>query len=178
MQFQASDNRVEADPMFKVVIVYEDVPTGSRALRTYSHILDQVGKEVAFNNEIWKFDALRVPEVKERAAAEAAEADMIIISTHGDRELPEDVQKWISLWLARRRPGERALVELSDRRGENSAQDPASHAYLKRVARAGQMDFFSHSFAPAKWVIESKSGETTGHPRTASSAPETTSKYS
>ena len=142
----AADAGLKTDPTFNVVMVYEDVPTGSRAMKTYGHIVDQIGREVAFNNEMWKFDALRQPEVKELAAAQAAQADMIIISAHGNRELPQAVRSWIDLWLTRQRTGARALVELSDTASESSSRATASHSYLKQVAEEGQMDFFSHSF--------------------------------
>ena len=48
---------------------------------------------------MWKFEVLGNPKMKEMAANDALEADLIIVSTHGIGELPEPKNGFISMTL-------------------------------------------------------------------------------
>ena len=40
-----------------VVIAYEDLETGKRAMKTYDYMVGQLGEQCLFANQMWKFDA-------------------------------------------------------------------------------------------------------------------------
>ena len=136
--------RGETDPTFNVVIAYEDFETGKNAKKTYDFLVEHLGEECVFSNQMWKFDVLSLPKLREMATGDAREADIVIISAHGSNDLPTQVKEWIEQWLAAK-PHAIALVGLFD--AESYLQNLSS-AYLADVARRGGMEFFSQ---PGVW---------------------------
>ena len=53
---------MEINPTFNVVMAYEDFDTGKRAMRTYDYLVQHLGDECLFKNQMWKFDVLAVAE--------------------------------------------------------------------------------------------------------------------
>ena len=133
--FGSSDR--EANPALNVVIAYEDLETGKRAMKTYEYMVQQLGDECLFANQMWKFDVLAVPKLKEIAAKDAAAAEIIIVSAHEGRELPASVKAWIDLWLSYKTEAS-ALVGLFDAQTE---ANPV-RTYLAAVARRAKIEFF------------------------------------
>jgi hypothetical protein len=130
-------------PTLNVVIVYEDFETGTHAKKTYDFLVENVRPECQFTNQMWKFDVLSIPKLREIAIRDAAAADIVIISSHGD-ELPAHVKAWVESWLGS--PGSPlALVVLFDR--QTSSTWP-TREYLADVARRGKMAFFAQ---PDDW---------------------------
>jgi hypothetical protein len=132
----------EASPCFNVVIAYEDFDTGKHAKKTYDFLATNLGHECHFSNQMWKFDVLSVPKLREIAAKDAATADIIIVSCRGG-ELPDYVMAWIELWVGAERNHPIALVGLFDCPPEDLHQTRATRAYLTGVAKRGEMEFFA-----------------------------------
>src|SRR4051812_21678448 len=139
--FGSSDR--DGNPALNVVIAYEDLETGKRAMKTYEYMVQQLGDQCLFANQMWKFDVLAVPKLKEIAAKDAAAAEIIIVSAHEGRELPAEVKAWIEMWLAYKRETG-ALVALFD---GDAAENPA-RTYLAEVARRAKIEFFCQ---PGMW---------------------------
>ncbi|PWU18528.1 MAG: hypothetical protein C5B50_08860 [Verrucomicrobia bacterium] len=135
---------LDFSPVFNVVIIYEDFETGKQARRTYDFLVENLGTDCRFENQMWKFDVLRIPKLREMAARDAAAADIIIISGHGGDELPADVKHWVETWQGQS-PNAIALVALFDRPREETR--PARE-YLANVANRCQMAFFAQ---PDDW---------------------------
>jgi hypothetical protein len=133
--FGSSDR--DANPALNVVIAYEDLETGKRAMKTYEYMVQQLGDQCLFANQMWKFDVLAVPKLKEIAAKDAAAAEIIIVSAHEGNELPKEVKAWIEMWLSYKTEAG-ALVALFD--GE--AEKNPVRTYLEEIARRGKMEFF------------------------------------
>jgi hypothetical protein len=142
----APDSSAEIDstpPTLNVVIVYEDFETGTHAKKTYDFIVENVQPECQFTNQMWKFDVLSIPKLREIAVRDAAIADIVMLSSHG-HELPAQVKSWVESWLDS--PGTPlALVALFDRQ---SPQTWATREHLAEVARRGKMAFFAQ---PDDW---------------------------
>ncbi len=138
-----SASGLESNPAFAVVIAYEDFETGKHAKRTYDFLVENLGRDCQFVNQMWKFDVLSIPKLREIAVEDAAKADIVIISSHGD-ELPEQVECWIESWLEQSL-NPLALVALFDRAVEDTRRSKAVRAYLAGVAQRGQMEFFAQS---------------------------------
>jgi hypothetical protein len=130
-------------PTLNVVIVYEDFETGTHAKKTYDFLVENVRPECQFTNQMWKFDVLSIPKLREIAVRDAATADIVIISSHGG-ELPAHVKSWVESWLEK--PGTTlALVGLFD---HQSPETWVTREYLAQAARRGKMAFFAQ---PDDW---------------------------
>jgi hypothetical protein len=133
--FGSSDK--EMNSALNVVIAYEDLETGKRAMKTYEYLVKQLGEQCLFANQMWKFDVLAVPKLRDIAAKDAAAAEIVIVSAHEGRELPAEVKAWIEQWLICKTEAS-ALVGLFD--GEST--DGPARAYLAEVARRAKIEFF------------------------------------
>ena len=141
----------ETNSQFNVVIVYEDFETGKHAKKTYDVLVEHLGHECELNHQMWKFEVLRLPKLKEIAARDAAQADIILIASHGGSDLPAEVKDWLDLWL--RDSGEPlALVALFDRPREHTL---AIRSYLAKIARKARVAFFAQ---PDDWPQHSEEG--------------------
>jgi len=155
--FGSSDRDINS--ALNVVIAYEDLETGKRAMKTYEYMVQQLGDQCLFANQMWKFDVLAVPKLKDFAAKDAAAAEIIIISAHGNRDLPGEVKSWIEMWLGFKTEAG-ALVALFDGDGDFN---PA-RAYLADIASRAQIEFFCQ---PTVWSgnAHTRSTTTLAHPR-------------
>jgi hypothetical protein len=142
----ADSSEVDSNTAFNVLIAYEDFETGKHAKKTYDFLVENLGKECHLTNQMWKFDVLSIPKLREIAVRDATLADIILISCYGD-PLPEHVVKWTESWL-QQGSGALALVALFEK-GEGHTSDPISvRGYLADVARRGHMEFFAQ---PDEW---------------------------
>lgn len=142
--FRSSDS--DPNPSLNVVIAYEDLETGKRAMKTYDYLIEHVGDQCLFSNQMWKFDVLAVPKLKEIAAKDAAAADIIIVAAHEGNELGPEVKSWIELWLSYKRRTS-AMVGLF---GDESIDAPVRN-YLASVAKRAKIEFFCEpGFWPGK----------------------------
>ena len=149
----------DAAPSLNVVIAYEDFESGKHAKSTYDFLEAQLGQEFQFSNQMWKFDVLAVPKLKDFAAKDAAAAEIIIISAHGGRDLPAEVKSWIEMWLGFKTEAS-ALVALFD--GESDF-NPA-RAYLADIASRAQIEFFCQPGVGSS-SAQTRSTTTLAHPR-------------
>ncbi|SRR6266699_5043544 len=133
---------VESNPAFNVVIAYEDFETGKQAKRTFDFLAEQLKDECQFTNQMWKFDVLNIPKLREMAAKDAASADIVIISCHARSELAPEVRAWIELWLAEKNQAI-ALVALLDSPPGFTMETITLRKYLADVALRGGMEFFA-----------------------------------
>jgi len=139
--------QTEASPTFNVVLVYEDLETGKRAMRTYDYLVDQLGQDCLFANQMWKFDLLAVSKLREIAARDAAAADIVIVSAHEGRELSYEVKDWVEMW-ATQETKTIAVVGLFD--SEPSLVTPVRD-FLEQTAERLGIQFFSQ---PGLWPDE------------------------
>jgi len=132
----------EVTPNLNIVIAYEDFESGKEAKTTCDFLTDNLGPEWQFGNQMWKFDVLNIPELRNMAAKDAAMADIIIVSSRGGNDLPDSVKAWMELWLgAQSNPI--ALVALFSERSHQEDKIGTIRAYLADVAQRGQMEFFA-----------------------------------
>ena len=129
---------LDLDPTFNVLIAYEDFEAGKHAKKTYDFLVENIGHDWQFTNQMWKFEVLGIPKLREMAARDAMMADIVVISCHGT-ELPPDFKVWVESWVAE--PNHPiALVALFD---YQHRQADEARSYLADVARRGQMAFFA-----------------------------------
>ena len=131
-------------PKFSVVMIYEDGISGRRGKLFYEKLVHELGSECDFSLDIWNFEVLAVPEIGDFAARVAAQAELVILSSHGKAELPPEIRDWVERWPELITYSDPALVALLDepktRRGASSTL-----AYLRSVADRNGIDFFMHT---------------------------------
>lgn len=152
--------RVSASPCVKVLMVYEDLSTGHRAMRVLDSLHHLFGKEVCLQSNMWKFDILGCPSMGRMAAQDALEADVIIVSAHGADPLPEEVKTWFDQWLGARGRHGGALVALL---GDGHSDSPVleeTRVFLEQKARLSHLDFSAvvadeqEPDLPGNWVAD------------------------
>ena len=131
----------KSEAAFNIVIAYEDFETGKQAMRLYETLVQSLGTECQFRNQMWKFDVLGIPKLREMAAKDVAEAEVVIIACRGN-ELADDIKAWIELWVAETRIQPLALVALIDCPAADAVMVRDVRNYLESVALRGQMEFF------------------------------------
>jgi hypothetical protein len=139
---QLGPSDLEANSTFNVVIAYENFAAGKHAKETYDVLTRNLGHECRFSHQMWNFDVLGNPKLREMAAADAAQADIVIVSFESANKLPGSVKAWIEQWLDKK-ANAIALVALFASPGEEGAQSRATREYLADVARRGRMEFFA-----------------------------------
>jgi hypothetical protein len=146
---------LEVNPSLNVVIAYEDFDAGKHAKKTYDYLVEHLGHEFQFTNQMWKFEVLNIPKLREIAVRDALAADIIVVSSRGG-ELSFPVQAWIEGWLAEM-GNALALVALFVCAREEAGQLRSLRARLADVARRGKMEFFAQ---PDDWPGLSRSEQT------------------
>jgi hypothetical protein len=131
---------------FKVVVIYEDGPTGRRAKHFYDKLVHELEDECAFSLQLWNFQVLAIPELWESAVESAAQADFVILSLHGKAGLPVDIREWIETWSKLIIGQGPALIALVDKSTTRCGTNASALAYLKSVAKRTEVDFFGHAF--------------------------------
>ncbi len=141
-----TDPGLEPNPVFNVLIAYEDFETGKHAKRTFDFLVEHLGHDCQLNNLMWKFDVLSIPKLREIAVRDATQTDILIISSHGD-PLPHHVIKWLESWLIE---GTRclALVALCAKARNLTPGSLGARDYLAAVARRANTEFFAQ---PDEW---------------------------
>ena len=140
--FRVTLPEFQCEAPLKIVIAYEDTEAGRHARNVCNALTEHLGPNSEMTSEMWRFDVLRIPECRELAGHGAAQADIIMISTHGEGHLPGDVKAWIEMWL-RDKDGLVALVALCDRPQSARGEDWPIRSYLAGVAQRGQVEFFA-----------------------------------
>jgi hypothetical protein len=129
---------------FKFVIVYENVAAAVNAKEVARRLGSQFAGEFAADIEFWKLKVLDHPQMRASAAKDMAGADMIIIATDGQPDLPDAVKTWLWDCLAQKRNGWAALVALFAKDELAAAAPPPLCRSLQEMAARGRLDFFSN----------------------------------
>jgi hypothetical protein len=130
----------------KFVIGYEDFGTGQRAMKSCKQLMDRLGDQFQYLTSFWKFDLLRVPKLKDLAAQEASEADVLILSVHGPGELQPAVKSWLSALPRKQQGCTKALVALVDDADDSSTDQNHIADYLRQAAEKAGLDFVLHQY--------------------------------
>jgi hypothetical protein len=141
-QSGASRGEGTALPVLDVFLLYEDSATGLRAKRSLDLLPGQYKLEPAINTRLWRCDLLAANLLREQAAREAANADVIILSLHGRNELPIHVRQWLSLWLNYKEARPYALGLLLDPDAACQGAANAVSVYVRTAAEAAGAEFF------------------------------------
>src|SRR6201998_3401962 len=130
---------------FKVVVIYEDGPTGRRAKHFYDKLIHELEDECVFSLQLWSFQVLAIPEIRKSAAESIAQADFVIFSLRGEAGLPAVVRRWIETWPRKTFDRGPMLIALVDNKSTaRDGRNALTLAYLRDVAQTNRVPFFGH----------------------------------
>ena len=95
--------RWRAAQRLALLATFEDSITGTRVKSFCQGLTRDLGADCRIIEHVWLFNTLRLQELREIAAEEASASDLIIISAHGAKALPDEVEGWIDLWSSANR---------------------------------------------------------------------------
>ena len=84
----------ETNQPLRVVIAYNDLAAGRRAMRLLSNVGKELGGEVEFQPIPRSFDLLEDMDWRDVAASDAVNADILIIATSDADPLPPAIGRW------------------------------------------------------------------------------------
>jgi hypothetical protein len=103
-----------ADRPCKVVTLYEDFPAAIRAHDSFGRLMGRFSSERPVHATSWSFGMLGTERLKATVARDAAEADVILVSANGDREIPPHVASCIADCISRKPDARPVVVALHD----------------------------------------------------------------
>jgi hypothetical protein len=125
----------------RVFIAYEDMAAGKRAKETCDVLSENLGVDWELQMDLASFKSLSVPRLQSITAAEASNANIIIVACQNG-QLPPEVKQWIRV-VRSYGLGPMALVALLAGPRRGAAEGDAANAYLAKAAKLGRMQFFS-----------------------------------
>ncbi|MGV3773240.1 MAG: hypothetical protein ACO1QB_10095 [Verrucomicrobiales bacterium] len=125
---------------FKVFIGFDTATAEAEAMSTAQYVRSQLADEFDVNLTSWDLAYLGAPRLRERAATEAAAADMIIVSSQENSSGLGFLKPWISKWKDKRKKSG-ALVALIQ--GEEQHGKTEIFSLLEKTAQSTQMDFIA-----------------------------------
>jgi hypothetical protein len=134
---------------FNVVVAFDNSSTSSSsALKTCDYVISQLGGDVPVRRRVVNLERATSPRTRAAAARDAARADMVIVSTSEDSELPAEMKEWLDEWTAQRSAEEGALVAIFNH-AEKASRSASSNVrnHLANLAEQMHMDFFSSEVA-------------------------------
>jgi hypothetical protein len=135
----------DTEQALRVVIAYNDLAAGKRAMRVMADIGKGLGDEIEFQPLPWSFDLLADLDWRDVAAHEAVNADILIIATSSASPLPPAVGRWAEAVISGKRGTSAAVVALF---GPEENPDEAGSSRLEAIQAAAQRAGLSF-FAPA-----------------------------
>jgi hypothetical protein len=137
-----TQNMANDVPALEVFIAYEDYETGRRVQEALGRVAGPARSIAGIRTSMWKFELLRLASLREYAALEAVNADLIWISIHGKTDLPDAMKSWISQWLQKKVKNDCALLVSLE--GEETLQEPnGALGHLRKVAQRANLNLFA-----------------------------------
>ncbi len=135
-------SRVPEPSPVSCILVYEDTATGLRAKQAIDALSQRPAIRAMLQTKLWRLDLLRTAWFREQAAREAAAAHVIILSLHGNEDLPIEVREWLGSWSRQKEDRAYALGVLLDPSAVPQASPNSVLVYLRRMAESAGADFF------------------------------------
>ena len=125
-----------------VVIAYDSVAAGQRAMHSLSFLERKIGDGMNVDPRLWGFEFLEDSGMRDQAEVDGSEADMLIVSAGGESDLPATVKSWVTKCLAQRF-GNGAVVALLGTTDNFDRPDSARFQFLQSAAIEAGIDFFA-----------------------------------
>jgi hypothetical protein len=138
-------------PTWEVFVLYEDFRTGLRAKSLLDRAFVQGGIQGDCCLHLWRFDVLENAAVRRWVRSETSYVDLIILSVHGQRELPSAVTEWLNSTLAAQKEDSFALVVSLDQAQREQADQSQILSALQTLTGNVNLSLFT-CFDEPSWV--------------------------
>lgn len=134
----------DGPPLLRIHLLYEDSLTQARATQLMRSLADNLKLEADFLITSTVFTLLASDDPMQPAAIDKSEPDILLVSAHGQGELPAGLVAWVEDWLQRESARPRALVISFDPEAEGTVWASKFHSQCQTHARLRSVDVFSH----------------------------------
>jgi hypothetical protein len=130
-----------------LVATFEDSSTCTRVKQFCRNLASELGARCKITQHVWTLSTLRMQELQEIAAGEAATADLIIIAARLAESVPDELKHWIEKWMHQRGNRTIVLLALLDRPHDGTVNP--IRTYLQEVADRGGLELLIKLEEPA-----------------------------
>lgn len=125
-------------PRLQVIIAHEDYLAYARAVRMLANTFFGSPESAGLHPVSWRFDELHSDILRQRATADAPEAEVFVVATSRCDALPECVAEWLSECFALRQGLPTAVIALGETADHQEApwREP-----LRAATAAAGLDF-------------------------------------
>src|SRR6185436_6173474 len=127
----------------RAIIIYEHRDCGERAREVLRRINTRSQLGLAIHSDAWNFEGLQRAELRDHAARQAAEADMVLLAGQNPDQLPRHVRDWLQGWLPQRKEHAAAFVAIFE--DPAHPEQTSYRAWLLEMAERGNTDLFWQS---------------------------------
>jgi hypothetical protein len=128
----------------KCVLVYRD-PDHERLGKRYCDHAGEFFVDRRLNISEWKFEMLTGGGMDKMAAAEAMEAQLIVIATGCGEALPAEVKRWLRSWCSQKQDSSPAIVVILSEYPGYSEALWADYTFVEEQARRAGMRFIVYA---------------------------------
>ncbi|MGZ8940420.1 MAG: hypothetical protein ACXW32_14545 [Limisphaerales bacterium] len=127
----------------RVVIAYDQLPNGRRAMRMLATTFERFDDLPGFHASVWRLDLLEDPHWASMAAKNVHEADIIVVAVSSRNTLTSGVRKWIEGCL-KQKEGDAAVVLLMQTDlTESEPENGEDVQFLQELAAKAGVDFLA-----------------------------------
>jgi hypothetical protein len=130
----------EPQEPLEVVLLYEDALTEEWAWEQSRH-MTRLSLERRTRCCGWKVNELNEPDIFEKAAKAALEADLLVLCAQANKDLPLAFYAWADSWLPYRSGRAGTLALVLGRAQKPTSRSPRLREHLQAVARLAGMSF-------------------------------------
>ncbi len=125
----------------RVAIIYEDLLNGRAGIEIYRNLMDRLGEDVQFDCHLWNFFELGRTGARAQAETEICRAEILLLSLHGRKPMPENVRAWLGKMAAasKHKP---SIVILMDGVDVTKAEQSADYRFFQQLCRQQGLEFY------------------------------------
>lgn len=126
--------RPHAEQFCKIVTFYEDFDDAVRAGKKFDSIARAFSGGLPVRATSWSFGLLGKPALNSIILDDVSHADVLVLASSGDHELPERVASWVEICMHALPGAEPVIVALHDEGSEADGGAAPMCASLKSIA--------------------------------------------
>ena len=139
-----------------VVAFYQDLRTGEWAKEIFDRIRSRVPRDINTTPGLWRFDVLENEHLEKLAAADAADAAVIVVACQGTCPLPTRLLDCVEKALIHKGATRVGLVAVFENTGQHAKDTLPAYRQLQALSRKAKLRFFS---LPCENLVHTRSAD-------------------
>ena len=134
-------NFVDADnaAALRLFVVYDSEASNVEAVETSDFVEHELGSDILLDKSFWHGELLKTATLRDEAAREAAEADIILLALSEELEGSTEIRAWVDEWQLMRSKSGGLMAVVPSASKKESTQSFID--YLQEAALTMDMDF-------------------------------------